>query len=81
MEINERLRKIIMEELMVNEDEVQPNAKFFDDLGADEINMAKIHRLVEDEFLIEIEDNEEDALHTVGDLISLVERKLKENEG
>lgn len=79
MEIAEKLRKIICEELMVDEDEVHPNAKFVDDLGADDVNMAKICRFVEEEFSIDIEDGEEASLHAVRDLETLVERKMKEN--
>jgi acyl carrier protein len=68
----ERVKKIIVEELGVNEDQVKPEAKFIDDLGADSLDNVELIMRFEEEFGIEISDEEAEKIATVGDAIDYI---------
>jgi acyl carrier protein len=80
-DIEERLRKIIAEQLMVDEDEITPDASFVDTLGADSLDTVEMIMEIEDEFGIEIPDEDAEKLTTVGEAIEYVKRKVEEKEG
>ena len=80
--IEQRVAKIIIEQLNVNEEQVTPEASFLDDLGADSLDLVELIMAFEEEFKEEFEDAEipeEDAekLLTVGDVVKYIEEKEK----
>lgn len=83
-EIAEKVKKIIEEQLMVDESEITEDATFIDDLGADSLDVVEMIMELEDEFGIEIPDEDVEKITTVGEAIEyirkLVEEK-KEQEG
>lgn len=68
MTINERLTKIVAEQLGVAPEAVTPDAKFADDLGADSLDKIELVMAVEEEFDIEIDDPVAEPWKTVGDV-------------
>jgi acyl carrier protein len=77
MEIAEKVKKMIVEQLGVNEAEVQPEAKFIDDLGADSLDIVELVMALEDEYGIEIPDEDAEKIETVGDAIRYIEEHKK----
>ena len=71
-----RLRKIIAEQLGVSEDEVVPEASFIDDLNADSLEMVDLIISLEEEFGIQISDEEAEKIKTVKDAIEFLHDKL-----
>ena len=71
--IAEKVKEIIVEQLSVSADEVKPEANLIDDLGADSLDAVELVMAVEEEFGIEVPDEEAEKLRTVGDIISHVE--------
>ncbi|SVD38381.1 uncharacterized protein METZ01_LOCUS391235, partial [marine metagenome] len=65
--------KIIVEQLGVNEDQVKPEAKFIEDLGADSLDTVELVMALEEEFGTEIPDEEAEKLQSVGDVIKFIE--------
>lgn len=75
--IHERLKKIIVEQLGVQEDEVVPSASFVDDLGADSLDLVELVMSLEEEFSssgqkIEIPDEDAEKIKTVQDAIDYI---------
>jgi len=70
--IEERVKEIICEQLGVDEEEVTPGAKFIEDLGADSLDTVELVMAFEEEFDIEIPDEEAEKIATVGDAIQYV---------
>ena len=69
----DRIGKIIVEQLGVNEDQVKPEAKFIEDLGAASLDTVELVMALEEEFETEIPDEEAEKLQSVGDVIKFVE--------
>ena len=69
----DQIGKIIVEQLGVNEDQVKPEAKFIEDLGADSLDTVELVMALEEEFETEIPDEEAEKLQSVGDVIKFVE--------
>ncbi len=69
----DRINKIIVEQLGVNEDQVKPEAKFVEDLGADSLDIVELVMALEEEFGTEIPDEDAEKLQSVGDVIKFVE--------
>ena len=74
-EIAEKVAKIVVEQLGVSEDQVTPEAKFIEDLGADSLDQVELVMALEEEFGADIPDEEAEKLTTVGDAIAYVESK------
>ena len=74
--ITERLRNIIVEELGVLPDQVIPEAKLDEDLGADSLDLVKLAVYVEYEFGIDIMDEDAEKCTTVGECIACIEKTL-----
>jgi acyl carrier protein len=74
--VDERVKEIICEQLGVEEDDVTPNAKFIEDLGADSLDTVELVMAFEEEFDLEIPDEDAEKIVTVGDAISYI----KENQ-
>ena len=77
MAIAEKVKKMIVEQLGVNESEVIPEAKFIDDLGADSLDIVELVMALEDEYGIEIPDEDAEKIETVGDAIRYIEEHQK----
>ena len=73
MSIEERVKKIIVEQLGVKEDEVKPEASFIEDLGADSLDTVELVMALEEEFDIEIPDEEAEKITTVQSAIDYVQ--------
>jgi acyl carrier protein len=71
--IEQRVRKIIVEQLDVKPDQVTPEAKFIEDLGADSLDIVELIMALEEEFGHEIPDEEAEKLLTVGDVVKYIE--------
>ena len=65
--VEERVKEIICEQLGVEEDEVTPAAKFIEDLGADSLDTVELVMAFEEEFDLEIPDEDAEKIITVGD--------------
>ena len=70
--IEERVKKIVVEQLGVKEEEVVPAASFVDDLGADSLNTVELVMALEEEFETEIPDEEAEKITTVQQAIDYV---------
>ena len=80
-DIEARLKKIIAEQLMVEEEEITKEASFVDSLGADSLDTVEMIMEIEDEFGIEIPDEDAEKLVTVGEATEYVKHKVEEKEG
>lgn len=68
----ERVKKIIVDRLGVEESEVTLEATFKDDLGADSLDVVELVMELEDEFELEISDEEAEKISTVGDVVNYI---------
>jgi acyl carrier protein len=73
--IEEKVRRIIEEKLSVNPDQITVSAKFAEDLKADSLDTVELVMALEDEFGLDIPDEEADKIKTVGDAIKYIESK------
>ncbi|CCG92819.1 acyl carrier protein [Methylacidiphilum fumariolicum] len=78
--IEERVKNIIVEQLGVNPEQVTPKARFIEDLGADSLDTVELVMAFEEEFNVEVPDEEAEKLQTVGDVIRYIEENLEEEE-
>jgi acyl carrier protein len=76
--LDEKVKKIIIDQLGVDEAEVTPEAKFIDDLGADSLDTVELVMALEEEFGIEIPDEEAEKIATVQDAISYIRDHKKD---
>mgnify|MGYP005890505641 FL=1 len=76
--VADKVKKIVVEQLGVSEDQVTPEAKFIEDLGADSLDQVELVMALEDEFGSDIPDEDAEKLTTVGDAIKYVESKSQE---
>ena len=72
MAIEEKVKQIVAEQLGVDEGQVTENASFMDDLGADSLDTVELVMALEEEFDIEISDEDAEKIQTVKDAISYV---------
>lgn len=72
--IQEKVTEIIVEQLGVSADQVKPESKMIEDLGADSLDAVELVMAVEEEFGIEVPDDEAEKLISVGDIIAHVEK-------
>ena len=77
MSIEEKVKQIIVEELGVDEPEVTPNARFIEDLGADSLDLVELVMRFEEEFDIEIPDEDAEKIQSVRDAYAYVEQHQK----
>jgi acyl carrier protein len=75
--IEQRVKDIIVEQLGVKPDQVVPSAKFIEDLGADSLDTVELVMALEEEFGIEVPDEQAEKLQSVGDVIKYVEDAQK----
>ena len=77
MAVADQVKKIIVEQLGVDEDEVTPDASFVDDLGADSLDTVELVMAFEEEFGIEIPEEDAEKIQTVGDAIGFIKSNAK----
>jgi acyl carrier protein len=73
--IEEKVKRIIEEKLSVNPDQITLSAKFAEDLKADSLDTVELVMALEDEFGLDIPDEEADKIKTVGDAVKYIESK------
>ena len=76
MSVENKIKKIVVDQLGVGEDEVKNEASFLDDLGADSLDTVEMVMAFEDEFGVEIPDEDAEKIKTVQDAISYIEGKV-----
>ncbi len=74
--VEERVKKIVVEQLGVNENEVTPASSFVDDLGADSLDTVELVMALEEEFGTEIPDEEAEKITTVQQAIDYINSRL-----
>ena len=72
-DVYDRMKKIIVEQLGVDESEVTPEASITDDLGADSLDQVELVMAFETEFNIDIPDEEAEKIKTVGDAVKRID--------
>ena len=77
--VEERVKQIIVEQLVVDEGEVTPNASFVDDLGADSLDTVELVMAFEEAFTVEIPDEQAEKIRTVKDAIDYINAHAKGN--
>lgn len=79
MAIADDVKVIIVEQLGVKEEEVEPNASFVDDLGADSLDTVELVMALEEKFGIEIPDEDAEKMKTVGNAVKYLEAKIEKS--
>ncbi|WP_457572552.1 acyl carrier protein [Desulfovulcanus sp.] len=74
MSVEEKVKEIVVEQLGVSADDVTPDAKFVDDLGADSLDLTELIMAMEEEFDIEIDDDQAQQIRTVQDAIDFIKK-------
>ncbi len=74
--VDERVKEIIAEQLGLEKDDIQPEASFIDDLGADSLDIVEMIMTIEDEFDVEISDEDAEKIMSVQDAINYISDKL-----
>ncbi|MCF8037928.1 MAG: acyl carrier protein [Desulfohalobiaceae bacterium] len=75
MSVLEKIRNIVSEQLDVDPQDIKPESAFVDDLGADSLDLTELIMAMEDEFELEIDDEEAQNLRTVNDAIKYIESR------
>ncbi len=76
MGLEERVAEIIIDQLGVSKDELVPEAGFIDDLGADSLDIVELVMAMEEEFELEIPDDDAEKMQTYGDAVSYLKERL-----
>lgn len=79
MDVEERVRKIIVDQLGVKPEEVVPEADFVDDLGADSLDTVELVMAFEEEFGFEIADEDAERMQKVRDVVEYVTKRLEKD--
>jgi acyl carrier protein len=76
-QIESKVKSIIADQLGVGEDEIKPESSFIEDLGADSLDIVELVMAMEEEFEVEIPDEEAENIKTVGDAINYINTHKK----
>lgn len=76
MDIQAKVKEIIMDKLGVEESQITPEASFINDLGADSLDIVELVMAFEQAFNIQIPDEDSEKIQTVGDVYKYLEEKL-----
>ena len=77
MSVESKVKKIVVDQLGVSDEEVDAKASFVDDLGADSLDTVEMVMAFEEEFNIEIPDEDAEKIKTVQDAIDYIDKKVK----
>ena len=77
MGLEDRVSAIVVEQLGVTQEELAPEASFIDDLGADSLDIVELVMAMEEEFDIEIPDDDAEKIQTIEDVITYVKAKIE----
>ena len=75
-EVQAKLKEIVIDRLNAEEDQIKPEASFVEDLGADSLDIVELIMGIEEEFDIEIPDEDAEKLTTVGEAMNYIKAKL-----
>jgi len=73
----EKVKAVVVEKLGVKDEQVKPEASFNEDLGADSLDLVELIMALEDEFSIEIPDEDAEKIKTVQDCMNYIDEKVK----
>jgi acyl carrier protein len=76
-ELENKVSEIIVEQLGASKEEIVPEASFIDDLGADSLDIVELVMAMEEEFDIEIPDEDAEKIQTIGDALSYVKERVE----
>lgn len=76
-EILAKVKEVIVDQLSVEEDDVTADASFFDDLGADSLDIVELVMALEDQFGISIPDEDAESIKTVGDAVDYIAANME----
>ena len=74
--VDERVRELICEQLSVSPDEVTPEATFVGDLSADSLDMVELMMALEEQFGIDISEDQAERIQTVSDAVAFIEQRI-----
>jgi len=77
MENFEKIKEILVDVLGANKDDIKPESKFVDDLGADSLDLVELIMSLEDKFQIEISDTDAEKIITVKDALDFIDKNSK----
>ena len=78
MDLAERVIAIVSEQLGVEKESLVPEANLLDDLGADSLDVVELVMAIEEEFALEIPDDDAEKIQTIQDAVSYVEERVKD---
>ncbi len=81
MSVEQRVVEIVCEHLAVNKETVKRETAFIEDIGADSLDIVELVMELEEEFDIQIPDDQAEKIKTVGEAIDYIEKALKEKQG
>lgn len=73
----DKVKKLLAEQLNISVDTINEDSKIIEDLGADSLDVVEMLMVLEDEFDVTVSDEESLKLKTVGDIVNLIEKKVK----
>uniref|UniRef100_A0A7V3ZXX7 Acyl carrier protein n=1 Tax=candidate division WOR-3 bacterium TaxID=2052148 RepID=A0A7V3ZXX7_UNCW3 len=76
MDIFATLKEIIVDKLSVSEDQIKPESRFMEDLGADSLDVVELVMAIEEKFGIEVPDEDAEKIRTVQDAINYIKAKI-----
>ena len=76
--MEDRIKEIIADQLGIDVEQIKPESKFVDDLGADSLDVVELIMAFEEEFDVEIPDEDAEKIQTVGDVIEYIKEKKGE---
>ena len=77
MELEQRVSEIVVEQLGVSRDDIDAESSFTDDLGADSLDLVELVMAMEEEFGVEIPEDDSEKLQTFGDVVAYLREKLE----
>ena len=77
MELEQRVSEIIVEQLGVSRDDIEAESSFIDDLGADSLDIVELVMAMEEEFGVEISEEDSEKLQTFGDAVAYLKERLE----
>ena len=77
MALEEKVKEIIVEQLGVSPDQVKPDARFIDDLGADSLDTVELIMALEEEFGVEVPDEDVETMRTINDIVQYLGSRVE----